>query len=225
MKLSEIPMGSKLELEVYNSLGEKIRPPLISELEWIEEEEIAFIAAPIYEGILYPLHVGTEMTVCVYNKNDLYKFKADVLHRGIKDNIALLKIAVTGKIIKIQRRQFFRFDWSIPIQYRVIGSMNPEYNEDSPYKKAITRDMSGGGVSIGLEEKVELDKFVECQLPLPRRTINFFGKVVRSVRTENEEIYKYEIGVLFRKIENRDREEVIKYIFQEQRKLRKKGLI
>lgn len=227
MKLSEIVIGTKLELELFNSMGEKIRPPLISELEWAENDNSAYIATPIHEGVLYPVRIGTVMTVCFFAKDNVYRFKAKVSNRCLKDNIYLLKIEALSVLEKVQRRQFYRFDWSIPVKYRVIESVEPESEVENPYKDGITRDISGGGLSIALKEKVEMEKLVECLLPLRSDfTVKFIGKVVRSVKRNLEASkYDYEIGVSFKKIDNKDREAVIKYIFEEQRKLRKKGLI
>jgi len=50
------------------------------------------------------------------------------------------------------------------------------------------------------------------------------GRVVRLTEYDSKnDVYKYEIGVKFEKIEERDRERIIGYIFQEQRRLIKKG--
>ncbi|MCR4434479.1 MAG: flagellar brake protein [Clostridiales bacterium] len=226
MKLADLAIGTKMELELYDSLGEKIRPPLISEFEWAEGESTAFIAAPIHEGNIYPVRIGTVMDICFLTKGDLMTFKARVLDRDQKDNIALLKIEAVSEFEKIQRRQFFRFEWSIPVQYRIVSSYHSEQNGDEPFINAVTKDLSGGGLCIVSKDKIELDKILECQLTLGSdETIKFFGKVIRVVRREDKGNCKYEVGVAFRKIDQKDRESVIKHIFEEQRKLRKKGLI
>jgi len=69
-------------------------------------------------------------------------------------------------------------------------------------------------VCIRLKERIETGELLECELFL-----NDFNKVSFL----KNDVYKYEIGVKFEKIEERDRERIIGYIFQEQRRLIKKG--
>lgn len=225
MTLAELQPGTKLELELYDSLGEKVKPSLVSEFEWLEGDKTAFIAAPIYEGVIYPVRAGTIMDICFIGDDSLYRFKAKVLNRGLRDNVAMLKIEIEGGMHKVQRRQFYRFECSLPVRYRLVGTLNPVYNDDTPFTKAVTKNLSGGGLSIAINEKIERDKYIECELMLADdKVVRFYGKVVRLIKLDND-LHKYEAGVVFRKIENKDREDIIKYIFQQQRNLRKKGLI
>jgi len=227
MKLSEIRIGTRLELEVYNNLGEKVRPSLISQMEGVNDEYTAYIATPIVEGTIYPLHIGTEMDVCFFSKDNLYKFRAAVMSRGYRENIALLKIERRSDIQRFQRRQFYRFQCSVPVKFRVVDALNLKQDDDAPFKEVITRDISGGGLSLAVEEKLELGNVLECELPISeKRKVRFWGKVVKVAKLDLEgSKYKYEIGVSFRKIENRDVEAIIGFIFKEQSRLRRKGLI
>lgn len=226
MKYTDLPIGIKLELELFNANGDAIKPKFVSELEWVEDETVMYIATPIHEGTLYPVHVETLMNVVFIHKDDLYKFKAKVINRGVKDNISYLKISVLGELIKIQRRQFFRFECTTPVRYKVLDYPGQTDTEKLPVKKAATRDLSGGGICISTDEKVELNKMLECELELDEgKSVKFVGQIVRSDLVKNQDVVKYELGVLFKKIEYRDREAVIGFIFREQRKLRKKGLI
>jgi c-di-GMP-binding flagellar brake protein YcgR len=227
MELKEIQLGVKLELEMYDDMGDMIVPPLVSQYELALDEKTAIIAAPIRESVIFPIHIGAIGTAVFIQKDDLYKFKFRVLGRGTKENIAYLKIELPGEIIKIQRRQFFRFEYGVPVRYRVVNQF-PEAGDiqEQPMKDAVTRDLSGGGICIKLEEEVKLREIIECEVSLgEKKKISFIGKVVRSSRRNNDLKYGYEIGVIFQKIGNTDREAVIGFIFEVQRKLRKKGLI
>ena len=226
MKLSDITPGTKLEIEISNYEGDRGGPVLVSELEWIDEGETAYIAAPIHEGIVYPVRIASPINIYFLHKGDLYRCSARVLERSTKDNIALLKIEKTGGIERIQRRQFFRFECTLPVKYRIIETLECEKNEGIPFLSTYLRDLSGGGISLAVEDKIEKGSLIECLLSLdPQKVINFYGRIVRVSRQPPEEKYKYTVGIIFYKIENRDREEIIRFIFREQRKLRKKGLI
>lgn len=226
MKYTDLKIGLKLELELFDSNGKPTKPQLVSQLEWVEDEATMYIAAPIREGAIFPVHIGTTMNVYLFFKDDLYKFRAKVINRGIKDNIAYLKVTMLGELIKIQRREFFRFECSVPIKYKVIEYIEQKDTSKFPVKEAYTRDLSGGGLCISTDEKVEMNKIVECELQLDEgKIVKFVGQIVRSQLIRISDVVKYELGVLFKKIEYRDREAVVGFIFREQRKLRKKGLI
>ncbi|MCX7842612.1 MAG: flagellar brake protein [Clostridia bacterium] len=225
MKYSDLQPGLKLELEVFNLQGEKIEHQLISQLEWIEDDNTGVIATPIFEGALYPIRIGWGMNVYFIFKDNLYTFSSKVSSTYSKDNISLLKIVFQGEIRRIQRRQFFRFECCVPIKYRIVASTKPEYNEGILFTDTFSRDLSGSGVCIATEEKMLQNQLVELLLPLENsKEVNFFGRVVRSVKPEYNDL-KYETGLSFYDIQYKEREAIIGFIFREQRKLRKKGLI
>ncbi|MDP4093818.1 MAG: flagellar brake protein [Bacillota bacterium] len=226
MTLSDIKPGSKLELEMINTIGERIGPVLVSEFEWVEDDETAAIAAPIYEGVIYPMHSGTAANIYFIYGIDLYTCLISVTDRYIKDNIPILKIKKTSEITRIQRRQFFRFECSTQVKYRVVEEEDSKKNEEIPFVDSFTRDLSGGGICFACEDKLDKGTLIEFKLSLnQKKTVGFYGRIVRVDQRSSEEKYRYDIAITFSKIENVVREEIIKLIFLEQRKLRKKGLI
>jgi len=225
MNLSELKIGTRIGLVVSSEIPVNDRPSLVSEFEWADEDNQAYIAAPILEGVIYPIKIGANIEAYFIEKLELYKFNAEVLNRGVKDNIALLKIKIIGGFERIQRRQYFRFDCSVFIKYREINIFEDE-EENQILKKALTRDLSGGGLCLLTDVKLETGKILGFELKLDENlSINFLGTIIRTSLSDRNEKYNYEIGISFKKIENKDREALIRYIFNEQRKLRQKGLI
>lgn len=223
MKLKDLSLGLKLELQLLGNDGRRIDKPFVSEFEFAQDENIAFIAAPITEGRLYPVQIGTIVMVSFIKENNLFEFEAVVLDRESKQNLAMLKIQQRGQIERIQRREFFRFDTCISIKFREINLRKLKLESDGIFIEAVTRDLSGGGLCIRLKEPVEVDRLLECELYIGEK-VSFIGKVVRLTKYDSPQgIYKYEIGVTFENIDKLTREKIISYIFQEQRKFLKKG--
>lgn len=225
MQVNELKIGTKIELEFFDGYGEKIVPNFASQLELAMDENTAILAAPIFEGNIYPVRLGWFFNAYFMYEEGLYRFRGRVNGRGSSEGIAHIRIVLTEEITKVQRRQFFRFECSVPIGYRIMDTL-----DDSPCSKeyipAVTRDISGGGMAIKHKEQVRLNVLVECELELAGvGRVNFQGRVVRAVKRLEDLTYAYEMGVLYRKIDNRSREAIIRYIFKEQRKLREKGLI
>jgi c-di-GMP-binding flagellar brake protein YcgR len=90
----------------------------------------------------------------------------------------------------------------------------------------VSVNISGGGICLRIEEKIDIGRLVECVVDTDAdRKISFIGKVVRCEKSEIESKYRYEAGIDYTRIEDKEREAVVRFIFEEQRKLRKKGLI
>ncbi len=222
MDFDQLKLGMKVEMTL-SDVEES--PKFVSQFEGSCSDRIYYVSAPIHEGKIYPISVGSRLDIFFVKKENFYKFKAKVLDRSRKAAISLLKIQALDEIEKIQRRSFFRFECMIPINYKVVESSKTVLSENETFKKTITRDLSGGGVCIKLEEKLNIGDVVECELLLDDfNKVHFLGKIVRFIKCEaNRGIYKYEAGVFFQKIDDKSREKIISYIFQEQRKLMKKG--
>lgn len=230
MNVSELEIGTKLELEVFREDGTKAEPLLVSEFEWFAGSSEAVIATPIFEGSVIPLHSGTLLNVYFIKRREndiqLYKFESRVVGRETSDNLHLLRIEISGGIEKVQRRNYYRLNCSLQAQYRIVDYLNDMYNENIPFKKTITNNISGGGVSLMLEDRIEVGKLIECEVFTGQeKKVRFFGKVIRYDRTELDGRFRYEAGVAYIRIQDNDREAVVRFIFDEQRKLRKKGLI
>ncbi len=226
MNINEIQSGTKLELSIYNIMGEIIKKNLVSELEWVEEQGTAVIAAPVSEGVIFPVRVGAYIDVYFENNSSYFTFKAKLIHRGLKDNIALLRIEARSEITRIQRRQFFRFECLVNVAYRVLEPANDEESDKIRYINTYTKDLSGGGIRMVTDERLEKNSIVECILSLGNeKTVKFKGKIIRSTKIDLDWLNKFDNSITFHEIENKDREQIIRFIFAEQRRLRKKGLI
>ena len=225
MKSIGLTLGSKLELEMYDKHGEKLDIVVVSQFETLLPDGSMEILAPIYEGILYQVHRHTQLDV-IYRKNgDLYKFSALVLGNKKSGNIRLLRIKPTSNAEHFQRRTFFRFSCIMDIKYRLFDTKDrkKETNgEPVEYKMAIIKNLSGGGASVLLREKPEIGWTLDGIIHIGRE-VHFRGRIVRVMSVEDKGRLDYDVGVEFTEITNKDREDIISYIFELQRSLLKKG--
>lgn len=224
MRYRQIGLGTKIELELYGGDGEKKKPVLVSQFETFDEEiNMMEIHVPFHEGKMYAIHPKTIMDVIFSKENDTYGFQAEAIDRGFQDNIAILRIKPLTPIERIERRSFFRMDCELEIQYRVVGDLPEEgITGTGPLIKAVTRDISGGGVCLVAETKLQRGTKIEAFLKL-NREIRFIGIIagVREVKEKGKILYN--TGVEFKFIDNKDREKIISYVFETQRDRLKKG--
>jgi len=226
MEYGEIGLGTKIELELYDEDGNRLMPALISQYEaYDEKNNIVEIHVPFFEGNVYPVHQNTVMDVIFSKENDTYMFRGEAVQRFYYDNLAMIKLRPVTPIRRIQRRAFFRMDCVLNVKYRVLGNAIPDDDRiEGEFSTVKTKDISGGGVCILADEKLEKSSFIEAFIQLDSdKEIRFIGKVVRSSAVRKRGRLVYETGIEYIKIENRDREKIIGYIFEVQRERLKKG--
>mgnify|MGYP005851431677 CR=1 FL=1 len=226
MKITDLQTGTKLELQIYDDSGRGIKPAFSSKFEFAPDEGSAVIDSPMREGNVFPVRVGWNMDVYFTMKDDLYKFNSSVLQRWTRGNLSFLKLEVLGDIRKIQRREFFRLESNVPVKYRIIKLSTDDKDNKEPMKSCVTKDLSGGGLCLRIREEVERNSLIKGEVDLgPEKKIPFVGEVIRVDIIDGGKKYKYEIGISFKKIKKNDKEEIIRFIYSEQRRLRRKGFI
>lgn len=222
MRKTKLNTGTKIELELYDESGIRSAPVLISQFEDVFPDESMEILSPILEGRIYPVHRGTHMGVIYEKEGELYKFDAVALERTLEGNIHILKIKPISAEEPIQRRNFFRFNCVMDVEYRFYAYKDVKPESRGDFIKGITKDISGGGICLCSDKKPEYGWYVEGILMLKEK-IKFVGRVVRVINVHDRGKFNYDIGIEFDDIGNMSRERVIGFIFDEQRKLLKKG--
>lgn len=180
-----------------------------SRIEMVRQNEI-WIAAPQEKGILVPVGVGEWVEVYLVGDNEVFYFRCQVKDRAKKGNIAYLILPIPAEVVRKQRREYVRFNVALPVILK---------KEDKTLK-ATTKNVSGGGMLVYLEEKVPLEVQEEVFFSLSMNGQDVMGKA-ELVRKEDPHLY----GFRFTTISDKDREMIVKYIFKQQVELRKKGLL
>ncbi|MDP4093251.1 MAG: flagellar brake domain-containing protein [Bacillota bacterium] len=237
MNTKDMSIGTKLELELVNNLGEKIGRTYISQLLDIVDDENIIIAAPIYESRVIFVPTGANARIFFFHKRwGLMSFPALIVAKDKKDNILSFQIKVTGEFEKIQRRKYFRLDCNIPAYFRVCPDtetddyLRLEIRKDidkktleSNYIKALTRNISGSGSCIVSDEKISKDATLELVLLLEGSSyIRTICKVMRIDEIDTSKDKKFETGLHFAEITDRGQDLVIKFIFEQQKQLLKR---
>lgn len=225
MRYRQIGLGSRIELELYDGNGDKVKPVLVSQYETYDEKtNLMEVHVPFYEGKIFPVHTGAIMNVIFSKGNDTYSFQAQAVGREYQSSIAILKIKPVSPIERIERRSFFRMNCTLEAEYRIIEAFPIDDTDQEPFIKTVTRDISGGGVCLITPSKLKNGTMLELYLKL-ERNIRFIGIVTRSMEVREKGKITHETGIEFKRIENKDRERIISYVFETQRdKLRKNWL-
>ncbi len=199
-------------------------------LEALEDSTIR-VAHPMFGSALIPLMPGDEVVVEYLHDGERVGFPAQVLQRVEEETPTLvLTKPEPGEIRRQQLRSYFRIDVSLPIEYSPSGRKRA--GEDGVEQPELlpgrTVNISGGGAQIVTGERYPLGTRLDMVIHLPDKMIPAEVEVVRHVPVAvvpgSGDPVEPRMGVRFTQIEERDREQIVRFIFAEHRRRRRMGL-
>lgn len=193
------------------------------------------IAMPMQEGKMIPLSVGEKIYATFYTKTGLFRCQIEVVGRYKKGTLFYMEVSQLSVMQKVQRREYYRLECHAPIEYRIISDLEQRfleegnaYNPDEmtiQWKQAVMLDLSGGGIHFVSPNQEERNVMLEVRFNIAFKDeierIYVFATLLRSQRNENNSQI-YDSHIKFWKLDEGTREKVIRYIFEEQRKIRLK---
>jgi c-di-GMP-binding flagellar brake protein YcgR len=231
----DIQLIQQLEMQERGELTGTIRTYKSSVFDYISDTEME-ISMPTENGRMVLFQIGLRCKLLFYTKKGLYTCNATVQKRYKKENFFVLAMQQTSKLIKFQRREFFRIDCMIKIRYVPITPEVAALNstEDlfmeiqkeeyiDKYRDAVTLDLSGGGMRFSSDESLPVDSFVVTKIRLSGEhmdQLNYLAtKIVASTQMDNGSGKYINRGqFLFKSL--RDREDIVRYVFDEERRIR-----
>lgn len=230
-----VSVGNKLELETIEKLNgednDKGKRSYRSVVYDIVSEDQIKIAMPMEGGKLVLLPVDGEYNLCFYTPTGLYQCLARVIDRYKSDNIFILLMELTTDIRKYQRREYYRLNCVLDMKSRALEDdflANEQVrfiDTDITFDNGTMVDISGGGARFISDVHYEKGTVIQFIFSLyvsgKLNEYRLMGRVLLSEALENKP-NKYEHRVQFINIMNDERESIIKYIFEEERKIRRR---
>lgn len=229
--------GDKLELQMLEHVrqgNEENKRIYFSQVNDILSEDRLEISMPMEKSKLILLPVDTEYDMTIYTKQGLYQCFVRVVDRYKSDNMYLLVVELTSNLRKNQRREYYRFSCALEMCSRNLEEEEIQAIESKvpyalvpglPLKRSVIADISGGGLRFLSNQKYEPDSLLYCSYHLVinnvRKLYEVVGKVL-CVREMENRPGVFEHRVKYINMEEEKREEIIKFIFQEERKNMKK---
>lgn len=192
------------------------------------------IAMPFYEGRIVPLSVGDQYRMNIFTDKGIYGSRFVVVNRLKEGNLFLADMEMQERLKKVQRREFFRHDCRLQANYRMIAQdeiaeLSEENQENVEWKKGVILDISGGGIRMVSEFQEDTSQIIQVRFQLETNdgihAFTEYGKLIASFQNRTNSVL-YEQRIEFDKIGEQEREQIIRYIFDEERKRisKEKGL-
>lgn len=244
-----VKIGDKIEVKQLDKKGKTIKSAktYVSQvLDFVGEKSIS-IATPIKNGMIVILDKGESYRLCFYTMKGLYQCNCTMLQTYRENNMIIALLEVNSQLEKLQRRQYYRLECVHEIAYRKVTEeelkleeklalgvfTNPEEKSEirkrlsklnTYWLKATITDLSGGGCRFTSEHeltqgdivRIKLEFFIKNEL----KKLNLSSDIIIS-RKIIDRVGFYEHRAEFNNISEIDREDLIKYIFEQERKLRK----
>ncbi|TZE83334.1 flagellar brake protein [Calorimonas adulescens] len=203
---NNLELGQNIEL-IFDGKSYK------SKIENIIDDQTYVVGVPIihHSYVFIPLNESVKLRYIA--KDCIYQFDGKVVKKSV-DPVYTITIAQIGPFERIQRRENFRLEVSIKANFKI--------KDDETMYEGIIKDISGGGVKLATNKRLNINDEVLIEFTLPG-SVNFSlnGVVTRNVKNGAN----FDVGISFKDIDTNSREKIVSFIFAEQRKLLKRGLM
>ena len=192
------------------------------------------VTMPIESGHVVAVSLNTKLDACFYTTKGLYHGRVVVVDRMKEENIHVMIVELQYELEKFQRRQYYRLSCTMELEYRQVEEEElkafekdnevPSQRDLKLLKSGVALDFSGGGIRFVSDEHHEMGEHLFVKLRIAYedtyKVYVLVGRVIASSEVKNNRM-KYETRIEFVGVSSKIREEIIKYIFFEERKQRK----
>lgn len=202
------------------------------------DDSVIEIGMPTESGKMVLFQVGFECSMFFYTQKGMYTCEGKVLDRYKKDGFYMMSIKIISIPKKYQRRDYYRVETAIDFNfYKITKEVSEmESTEDLfeeiadpkyiPEKKlGHTLDISGGGVKFLTDEELEIGSYVLSVIRFTNekvdKTLYLVTEIIACVRVDKIP-GKKEIRAKFLFKDLKDRDLIVRFVFEEDRMQRKK---
>ena len=232
-----ITLGDRIELTAVGRVklsDEEERRTYQSKVYEILTDDTLEITMPMEKTKLILLPVDGEYDVVFYTDTGLYQCFVRIADRYKSNNVYILRVELTSNLRKYQRREYYRFSCALEMCSRNLEEDEQQAIEERkpyilqpglPLKKSVIVDISGGGLRFMSTQKYEPGSLLYCSYHLVKNGVSkqyeVIGKVL-SVNPIDNRPGTYEHRVQYYNMDTATREEIIRFIFEEERRNRQK---
>lgn len=198
-------------------------------IDIISEDRIE-ITMPMEKSKVVPLPVDGEYDLYFFTESGLYQCYARIVDRYKDNNVFVLAMDLISNLRKYQRREYYRLSCALEMNSRPLQKEEVRMAEagrkevriqDLPLKGCVIVDISGGGLRFIADYAYEADSLIMCKYRLVNgkedKEYSLVGKVLSVKEVENRP-GTFEHRVQYLNMDMEEREEIIKYIFDEERR-------
>lgn len=193
--------------------------------EGVEENSIT-VGHPMLGGTLIPMQPG-DMVRLEYSVAGSARVAFPTRIQALENlgsPCVRLSMPEKGAVERYQQRDFVRLETNLPVTYRVIHAPDEDRTvRPDASIHSYTRDISGSGAQVMCSEPYLPGTQLDLRLDVAGTMIHVMAEVIRQ--TQQISPREHWMALRFLGLSERDRDQIIRYIFNEQLSRRRRGLL
>ncbi len=245
MESNIVRPGDKIEIRIMQQLEQgrmlgELPPAYCSMVQDIRENGMFEISVPTRDGKAEVPPSGVRLEFVFYTRAGMYRCGANVKDRYVRENLPVVLVEPKTPLEKFQRREYYRFGCVMDMEYFAITEEEAGMGDMAGLKEhhrlcfpgdtplhGVAVDISGGGIRFVGNRPGEQEGYLFISIRLKNKSMDYLletvGKTIlcQKVGTVKKET-KYEYRANFLMRNQKEREIIIKYIFEQERVNRQK---
>lgn len=206
-----LKVGQSVEIKKFGE--EKSLKYKVKIHEIVSDKEVV-IEVPIVGSNALAMRSGTFYDMIFFEEASMYVQKVGVVNRFLSGTIVCARLVFHGEPKKFNRRQYFRLPVLVDGHSR--GGRNP-------FSPMTTTNLSAGGIRFVTLEKYSANQYIQIRITLGSAVLDLVCKVVHCSLVQDS-IRRYDVRAKFEKISTREEDLILKFLFEQQRSMKQKGL-
>lgn len=242
MRMEELLPGCKVDIRIVQLVEKEdvkaVQGIFYTSIFDVAQESIE-LQMPMVGGRLQLLPKNIRYEFIFSTPSGLYKAQGTVTDHIKKEHFYLLKIVLTSPLEKFQRREYYRITCMVPMIFMGVTEEAAMEGTIDAVRKKMTAgnemtvrgigtilDISGGGARFTSSNSLADVKFLLLEFQLPQENkkspleIDVVAKLIDSKQADTKDKYMHRVKFYFK--DPHMKEQLIGYVFQEERRIRKK---
>ncbi len=208
----------------------------VSGIHDIEEDGTLLLDMPMRAGKVVLIPMGLRYELVFTMDRLLLKAEGEMTKRIRKGGFSLVCAKLVTPLEKFQRREYYRLNVTVPLSFLTLDDRAGEAATMAEVRQIIESadgikmgegtivNISGGGMRFITDYEFEDVQYLFLRFAIDvageSRMVALIGQLVGSGMTEDRQHKAYRVKVLFK--DSRLQEVLIRYIFEEERRIRRK---
>ena len=216
-----IQVNQRVDLEAVVRGQREVYP---SRIESFNEHGIV-LAAPLRGGVLEPVRIGDTVKVTIATRDRLYAFETSVLNRQ-EGRIPYLIVEWPTELQTANRRAYFRLDVLLNMDYAILDPEDSSAELAVPANRGLVKNLSACGLLAWVDDESKLlhgsRLLIDIHCPRRQLALSLLGGAERA--NSRRPKASVAIGLEIEDISPTFQDQIIQYLFQQQRERRSKGI-
>lgn len=220
MLYDNINTGDNVEISLKLENG-KSSKSYISKVETVVSKDEILIQVPYSKGQLIKLPISDRYSMLFSTKNGMFRFDTAITGYTSIENFRYISCSLLSEGRKVQRRQYFRYNCDL--DFKLYKYINERLAREKLLEGRLV-DIGGGGIKFYSNTDIDVEDTIQTVLVLNNEFVIVDTKILAKFNIDPEKgNYRYQYRAEFKDISEADREKIIQFIFNEQRRNLRRG--